>query len=274
MKTKLIIGSVLLLIAAPLLLFALEQSHDAHIMSVLRRKDSFIVSTTEGIYQASATWKIFHKMDMPPTMPPVGELVQGGPDSPLLAYYDRWWHPSMVDPKGPFDWGANFISKDAGKSWEKIAPGRHFIAFFFHPNGSLFAVEAVAALEAPPEGVSAWSSDAQGRKMYLFNRLVVSRDMGATWKEFSPHLPGYDDEYSLYQDPDHADQVCFTASSMTPDTKPGVSQADDATYQHWKWTETTWRDNGMWLGSHLLWNRSDTDFGPTLFTFFLQPHSK
>lgn len=151
--------------------------------------------------------------------------------------------------------------------------GRRFFAIFFHPNGSLFGVEMVSAPEEPPGGDSAWGSDDQGHKLYFYNRLVVSQDLGATWKEFSPHLPGYDNEYELFQDPDHPDQVCFSSYNTLHITDPGIWQSDDATYQHWKRTETQWR-NGLWVNGKLV---PGTDHRWAWFTTlddFFEEHSK
>ncbi len=109
-----------------------------------------------------------------------------------------------------------------------------------------------------------------------------SPDMGGTWKDITSNLPDNYTFFSIFQDPDHPDQVCVAGNHFSISISAGsIFQADDTTY-HWNAkTGFSGKKNGNehskpfgGFGSSFIIGSGNTLYvQATLSNFFLLPFS-
>ncbi|HWB59554.1 MAG TPA: hypothetical protein VG733_08680 [Chthoniobacteraceae bacterium] len=245
------------------------------IVSLLRRRDNVLVCVRdEGLYEASVTEKKWRKIAGTDSVPPDGELVQQGPDSPLLAYYPSQGTGLPMDKKR----AVLFVSEDAGKTWKQKCAGRIFEGLFIDHDGKFYAFESVGSFDA----------DGHFRGNGNRRRLVVSKDKGATWEVLCEKLPETQGMAfagirldSIFEDPDHPGRVCLTGLTFSDvASEPPAEFVFHANNAYDEWTSTdlsSWRngakvrpgprnfEKGGWYEGEI------QDIGPTLSNFFSMP---
>ena|ERR1700677_3732727 len=221
------------------------------IVSLLRRGDNVIVCVRgDALFEASVTEKKWRRLASTSPIPGDGILVQQAPDSPLLAYYPRWWDGALSGK----DHVGLYVSNDAGETWNQKSAGRVFDGLFIHPDGKFYAFETVGIPHPEKHlGDSPFNADGSLRRDDTSKRLVVSKDQGATWEVLCPEIPetkGMDlagiSMTGIFQDPDHPGQVCLAGRSFTDvageEPREFVYQAEDASYE-WKGSDlSSWHD--------------------------------
>ncbi|HUB68250.1 MAG TPA: sialidase family protein, partial [Candidatus Methylacidiphilales bacterium] len=248
-------------------------SSDPQIQSVLQKGDTIIASTSDGIYEASQTEKVWRKQVTPISMQNGGSLVQESAVSPKLVYYTGW---------GGFGFPTNgkegclFVSEDAGKTWTPSSLSQNVMHAFITPDGSIFAAtEGIVTTPPPPRGgYLTWTTDKDGVKHYPSVHLLVSRDNGHGWKDITPPLQSGFGLDSIFQDPDHPNRVCVSSSAINHSSRDFFYQASDDTYSSWREI----RDDD-WSGGHKQLYSLDFlgsigaggDVGATLGNFFKFP---
>jgi hypothetical protein len=245
---------------------------DGFIFSVLRRSDSVFASTNVGLYQASLSDKIWHKLPVPSSMPMNGSFAQESAPSSVLVYYTGTFLP-IAPSKVRF---TVFVSKDLGQTWTQTSSGVNFLNLSITQNGILYGEELLETEDVPQEGPSEWTTSKDGKRTYLVRHVVMSRDLGKTWNDISGNIPqGYD--YSFFPDVEHPDLICLEGNESFHPMRTIFFQADDQSYQWKNVPEDLWRGvvtkNDSFFGSISPGN-SNEDARASLSTYFVYPFFK
>ncbi len=202
----------------------------ATINYVLDRNGTYIATTSQGLYQATDTEKIWRKMPTPDNWPHFFAcLAQQSPSSPKLACYAGMEFGWADLTKATGLW----ISGDTGKHWTQVLKENVSDAFI-HPDGSLYAVVGrTTTTPFPPGADSISSKDAGGIVHYPSIHLLVSRDDGRNWDDITPQLRSAFGLWGIAQDPDHADLVCVRSNEIAHLSRTFIFQATDKNY-HWQ----------------------------------------
>jgi hypothetical protein len=202
----------------------------AMISYVLDRNGTYIAATSQGLYQATDTEKIWRKMPTPDNWPHfLPYLAQQSLSSPQLACYagNEFGGPDFNKTSGLW------ISGDTGKTWTQVLKENVSDAFI-HPDGSLYAVVArTTRTPFPPGGDSVSSTDAKGIPYYPSIHLLVSRDGGRNWNDITPQLRPAFGLWGIVQDPDHVDLICVRSDQIMHLSRTFIFQATDKNY-HWR----------------------------------------
>jgi hypothetical protein len=188
----------------------------SQITSSLRCGDVVFAATMQGVYTAPVATKAWRKLDAPQGMPPGGRFIRQGEETQVIGYYIRYGvypgpeHPSLF-----------YASKDGGKTWRLTSQGRRITEFYIHPDGSLYACEALPV----PDDLAGLVSR---------GTVLWSKDMGATWKDIKSNMPVNFWFHDLKQDTDHPALVRVTGSGGNAIS---LFTADDADYH---WHEKVW----------------------------------
>jgi hypothetical protein len=202
----------------------------ATISYVLDRNGTYIAATSQGLYQATDTEKIWRKMPTPDNWPHfLAYLAQQSPSSSQLACYAGTEFGWSNLNKASGLW----ISGDTGKTWTQVLKENVSDAFI-QPNGSLYAVVIRATTTPfPPGGDSISSTDSKGIAHYPSIHLLVSKDNGQNWSDITPKLRPAFGLWGIVQDPDHADLVCVRSNQIGHLSRTFIFQATDKNYR-WK----------------------------------------
>lgn len=207
-----------------------EDLSKAGISYVLNRNGTYIAATSQGLYQATETEKVWRKMPTPDNGPYFfAHLAQQSPSSPKLVYYagGEFGWPTLNETTGLW------ITGDTGKTWTQVLK-ENVTDAFIHPDGSLYAVVGrTTTTPFPPGGNSISSTDAKGVVHYPSIHLLVSRDDGRNWDDITPKLYPAFGLGGIVQDPDHADLVCVRSSMINHTSWTFIYQATDKSY-HWQ----------------------------------------
>ena len=210
-----------------------EVADQTGVVSSLRRGDVVFVSTSQGIYTASVTEKVWHKLDVPAEMRPGGIFIQQSAAAQVIAYYHPWkLYMAITDlPATPAMPSELFISKDGGKTWRQTSKDGRLTSVYIHPSGVFLSTQETAQ---PPAHVN------KPADIYFpqTSGVFISQDFGATWKDVTNNLPAKIIFNQFVRDPVHPDKIAVTGydPTITDELKsrgPDIYEADPGVYQ-WK----------------------------------------
>jgi len=212
------------------------------IQYILPRGDFVIASTKDGLYRASLSDKVWHKIVTPADMPADGYLTEQDATSPRLAYYTdtgfESWRMSPFITKGSL-----YLSPDNGVTWKKVMDG-NVLHVFLHPDGAIYvATEELSKVPFPPGGDSISIGAPDGTQLYPHEHLRMSRDDGKTWRDITPPARATFGISGIFRDPDHPTLVCVRSNQMQGVTSFGHDDLrtfiDQAVDENFHWSETS-----------------------------------
>jgi hypothetical protein len=184
--------------------------------SVVQREADVFASTIAGLYRAELATQRWEQLAMPAEMPPGGSFGDMPEDSEVLLYFASHLNThEAIGRDKRYRYGL-YLSKDDGQTWDLISEHSSYGPVLLHPNGSIFVV-----------------TDQLGRQRE--GRLLLSKDIGRTWRDISDGLFGQIGH--IFPDPDHPDLICVNVNSI----RDYILQAEDDRFEWQATREWDWK---------------------------------
>lgn len=203
--------------------------------SVFARAADVFASTEDGLYRASKSEKRWRRLPTPETMPLEGYFViQPESSAEILYYTPGVQNMPGRDVKDKKVYGL-YRSRDDGQRWQMVSHEFDFRYMFLHPGGTLYAiVETRYELpKAPgaPEG-------RHNRKFGIRQRVIVSADLGNSWRDITGNIAPDIQLFGIFADPDHSGLACLQGWGA----RGYILQAENDRYDWQMSVDAVWRE--------------------------------